>query len=75
MAARVGEEVFGEDSYLDATAETAAGHAVGEFGCVVLFGVAGEFGHVDCLWVASVMGWVMWCMGLILKIRAWYNWR
>lgn len=46
MPARVLEEVFGFDGDSDAAAETAACHAVGEGGGVVLFGVAGELGHV-----------------------------
>jgi hypothetical protein len=46
MTARFLEQVFGEDCDLDAAAETAAGHAIGELGWVVLFGVAGEGGHV-----------------------------
>jgi hypothetical protein len=54
VAAGLREEVFGEDCHLDAATETAAGHAVGELGWVVLFGVAGEFGHVGCM--VDVMG-------------------
>lgn len=45
MAAGFLEQVCGFDGDLDAAAETAACHAVGERGGVVLFGVAGELGH------------------------------
>jgi len=50
----VGEEVFGLNCYADAATETAAGHAVGEGGGVVLFGVAGEGGH-GWSWVLGVV--------------------
>ena len=50
MAARFLEQIFGEDRDLDAAAETAARHAIGELGPVVLFGVSCEFGHVGWDW-------------------------
>jgi hypothetical protein len=50
MAARFLEQIFGEDRDLDAAAEAAASHAIGELGRVVLFGVSCEFGHVGWDW-------------------------
>ena len=50
MAARFGEEVFGCDCDADAAAETAACHAVGEAGWIVLFGVTGERRHCGKEW-------------------------
>ena len=50
MAAGFLKQIFGEDCYLDAAAEAATCHALGEFGRVVLFGIAGELGHVGWDW-------------------------
>jgi hypothetical protein len=59
VAARFGEEVllFGGDGHADAAAETAASHAGGETGWVVLFGVAGELGHGEIEIEWGFLGW------------------
>lgn len=62
----MGKEVFGEEGYLDAAAEAAAGHARGEVGRGVLFGVTGEFGHF--VFVVVVVGGVWRCMNSCLSV-------
>lgn len=50
---------------MDAAAEAAAGHAVGEGGGVVLFGVAGELGHFDGISFADLISNVVLVCSLV----------
>lgn len=63
MPARLGKEVFGCDCGADASAETAACHAVGETRWVMLFGVTGEGRHGGEWFLLVVVSFGVWVGG------------